>query len=240
MASQRPRSSREWSRASGEPSGRAPRRPHSGGPARGPVPEGRADLLLQHVERQVADDSHRGVLRPVPAVVEGLQAGGRQARDAVPGSQRAAGAGAQGAILEGVHPLTQHPQDIRPSHPFLFDDLALVRQVRLGESQAVGDVAQPPGRHVHLAGVGARQVELVDGLLEVTGRVAVGPEGDVQRREDQVELVRWEGPRAVEGKVLDKMCRAPLVLGLVEAADGDAEAQGDAALGRRVALDGVA
>ncbi len=123
---------------------------------------------------------------------------------------------------------------------FGLDHRALAIDRWPGEHHAVGHVAQPLHRHLALVGGHGGQVELVDRLAEAGGSVAVPAEGDAQRREGQRQLIVGERPGAVEGHVLHEVGGAALVIGLVVAADVEAQAKRKRALRAGAVLHGVA
>src|SRR3546814_2313757 len=79
-----------------------------------------------------------------------------------------------------------------------------------------------------------RQVELVDRLVEAGRGVGVGAEGQPLAFEQLDHLALGHMSRSVERHMFEEMGEAALVVGFGEAADVEARADDDAALGRAV------
>ena len=138
------------------------------------------------------------------------------------------------ALLEHAIGRTVAGAFLRKHHAAFAVDGALANR------QFGGHFAQQLQRGVDGVFVGLRQVELVDGLVEVGGRVGVGAEGQAVAFQDLDHLALGHGLGAVEGHVLQEVGETLLGVGFHQRAGVEAQAQRRLAGRDRLAVDGVA
>ena len=120
------------------------------------------------------------------------------------------------------------------------DDTAFMIHRRLGQGQFRSDLAHEFQRDIQGLIVRLGQVQLVDGLVEIGGRVGVGAEGKSVALENLDHLVFRNRLGALERHVFKEVRQAGLRVGLHQGAGVDAEADRRLASGDRLPLDRIA
>jgi hypothetical protein len=196
------------------------------------------DLLDQRGRRlaaEVAHEDQRGVLRAVPAVVEGGADLLVEPRAHGLLADREAAREARAVEEVGDALLEELAAGTLARGLFGVDHALLGLDLRRLEPEAVDHVAHPGERLLEARRLVVGQVELVDRLEEGRVGVGVGAEADPLLLEERDELARLEVARAVERHVLEEVGEPQLVAVLVQAADVHVEAQQEL-LGRVLVL----
>ena len=108
--------------------------------------------------------------------------------------------------------------------PLRQDDAALLLHLLRGDGQAAGPVGEDGQRRVDHQGVGTRQLQLVDGLIERGVGVEVLAKLGALRLQETDDAVAGEVLRTVEGQMLEEVGQSLLVVALVDGARLDEQA----------------
>ena len=205
-----------------------------------PVGKMVSDRGFYHVRVEIADDDDGGVVRLVVALPERAQAIGGRAPQCIDGADRQAvgeaGVGEEkGEFVQRICVIVGVAYAAFGQH-----DALLALDSFRGKSQLAGGLAHQHQRGVEQVGIGARQVEFVDRLVEAGGGVGVRAEGQPLALEQAHHLALGHISRAIEGHMLDEMRIAALIVGLRDRAGADPQVHLGLARGRAVGADDIA
>ena len=187
------------------------------------------DELVRRCLVEGAHEKERHVLRRVPALVEGLRALDGRRADHVDETDRIAVARSASFVAKGLERPVDACAHAFPQAPLLDDDLAFTLEGLGPERDVEGPFAHDVQSRVEPRAGGLGDGEPVGGAAERRDGV------DVRAEHDAVGLKRLEGAlvgevtRAVEGHVLDVVCKPALLLSLLKAARAHDEAHFEAA-----------